>query len=288
MSTLAVRSAEPESTLAYAAPARILRDLWGHRDLIRQFAARELAMRHRGSTLGRWWSVLNPLLALVAYGFLFGVVMPARWHALGSTGEATLATIVLNIFLGITVYNLFAEVVIAAPSLVVARPQLVKRVVFPIQILPVTSVIASSVYALAAIVLVILGAGAAGHVSPTLWTLPIVLVALWMLILPIAWVLAALGVFLRDMPQIVGVIVGKFLIFTTPIFYPREAVPERFQILIDVNPMAWIVGSARDAVLRGEMPNLTALGIIIATGAIASCGAYALFMKARRGFADVL
>ena len=214
--------------------------------------------------------------------------MPARWHALGSSGEANLATIVLNIFLGITVYGLFSEVVIAAPSMVVGRPQLVKRVVFPIQILPVTTMVASSVYALAAIVLVIVGAAIAGHVSPTLWTLPFVLVALWMLVLPVAWVLAALGVFLRDMPQIVGVVVGKFLIFTTPIFYPRDAVPERFRLLIDINPMAWIVGSARDAVLMGKTPNLAALSIIIVSGAIASCGAYALFMKAKRGFADVL
>jgi len=287
MTTVAVYSSQPEPMSAYLNPVRMLRDLWSHRDLIVQFTRRDIAAHHKGSTLGRSWSVINPLLVLTAYGFLFGVVMPSKWQSSGP--ESNFAEAVLYIFCGFTTYQMFSEPVVRSCGLIVGKRQLVQRVVFPIQILPVTTMLSGWFFSLMGLMLVaVIGGIATGRVHVTVVALPLLLVALCLLAMTFAWTFAALGVFLRDLPQIMQVVVGRFLMFTTPVFYPLHAVPDRFRVIIDINPMAWIVQGMRGILIRGEWPNWTALGITIAAGAVGSCLSYAIFMKARRGFADVL
>ncbi len=271
---------QPTSLLALA------RSLWRHRQLIVQMTKREVVGRYKGSAMGLAWSFLNPVLMLVVYTFVFSEIFKSRWGGIGGDESKTQFAVLL--FVGLIVLNLFSEVLNRAPGLILGNVNYVKKVVFPIEILPVIAMGATLFHSLISLG-VMLAAFALfnGFLQWTLIFIPFVLLPLVILTLGLSWMLASLGVFLRDVGQTI-VIITTVLMFLSPVFYPVTAVPEKYRSFIMASPLTFIIEQAREVLIWGHLPNWNGLGIYtIAATAIAWAG-YAWFQKTRKGFADVL
>lgn len=261
--------------------------LWRHRGLIRSFASRELLERNKGAVLGVAWNVLNPLLQLAVYTAVFGYLFGTRWERGGLPAQVDFP---LVFFVGHTFFHVFAECANRAPTMVSGRPNLVRKVIFPLEILPATVVSSSLVYAgiSIAIALVILLI-ATGGLPWTAVLAPVVALPLVMLSLGVGWVLSAAGVFVRDVRHIVQVLT-QLLMFATPIFYKVERFGEdkRWIVwMIEHNPMSVIVESARRCVLWGEQPEWERLGVVTLVAWGVMQAGYVVFMRLRPQMADV-
>ncbi|MCO6429327.1 MAG: ABC transporter permease [Deltaproteobacteria bacterium] len=262
----------------------MLQHLWKHRELTYQLTKREVLHRYRGSLLGVFWSFITPLFMLLVYTFVFGVIFRSRWGA-GTTSQTDFALI---LFCGLSIFSIFSDIIGRAPAIILSNPNYVKKVVFPVEILPVT-ILGSSLIHGAISILILLGAVLIIHGSLplTVLFLPIVILPLLLVSIGLAWFLASLGVYLRDINQIVPVLVSA-LMFLSPIFYPVSVIPENLQFLYFINPVSYVVEDARQVVIWGNAPNW--LWCMIGTGlgaAIAGLG-YAWFQKTKKGFADVI
>jgi lipopolysaccharide transport system permease protein len=263
-----------------------IRSLTENRHLVGQLARRDIASRYRGSVLGVLWSFVQPLMMLTVYTYVFGVILQVRWEGRVDT-ESEVAFAVL-LFSGLIVHALFSECFIRAPNLILENTNFVKKVIFPLEILPFT-VLSSAVFhaAISGLVLMIAHVILNQTLSPMVLLLPVVLMPLLILTLGVTWLLASLGVFLRDIGQITSVM-STVLLFVSPIFFPIERMPEPVRSFVYLNPLSVIVDAVRAVALYGEQPNWTALGIytLIAL-AIAQFGFW-WFQRTRKGFADVL
>ncbi|MDK1400036.1 ABC transporter permease [Pseudomonas protegens] len=267
-----------------ATPREMLASLWRNRGLIHVSAKREVLGRYRGSVFGLVWSFFNPLLMLAVYTFVFSEVFKARWNAASdSKGEFALL-----LFSGLIIFNLFAECVSRAPSLILSNPNYVKKVVFPIEILPFV-VLLSAIYhaAISLGVWVIAYIALFGTPNITVLYLPLIMVPLFFLIMGLSWALASLGVYLRDVSQFIGVLI-TVLMFLSPIFYPATALPEKYRHLLYFNPLTPIIEQARDILYWGHSPDLVMLSIFWAVTITIAWLGFAWFQKTRKGFADVL
>lgn len=280
-----LRTPERASLMALLDPVGACRNLWSHRELIRQFTRREIAIRTKGSALGLFWVLLNPVLTAALYTFVFNLILESRWDKLGGKP----AEFPLTLLLGTTLFQIFADTAVGAPGLVVSRPNYVTKVVFPLEVLAVASLGANLFYALVTLVVIIAGGVALlGVFSQTMWLAPLALLPLLAFTLGCGWFLAALGVYVRDVGQIVGLLVGKILMFLTPLFYNIERVPDKYRWLVEFNPLTPMVDNLRRTLFWGEMPAWDGLAWTSALGLAAMLFGYAFFQKARRGFADVL
>jgi lipopolysaccharide transport system permease protein len=282
---VAVRSGVPTPIAALLNPAHLVSTLWRQRELSRQFTVREVVGRHRGTHLGLAWSVLNPLLTIAVFTLVFGIILRQKWDVLGGTP----AEFPLTMLCGMTVFAVFADTVCQAPGLIVSRPNYVTKVVFPLEIFAVAQLGASLFFSAVGLVLLVAGTGALlGTFSKTIWLFPVVLVPLCALSLGVSWFLAALGVFLRDINNVIVLLVQRLLLFLTPVFYPAESVPESFRFLLELNPLTTIVENARRTLMWGQWPDWGALGLVTLVSLAVMQLGYAFFMKGKRGFADVL
>lgn len=281
---LAVRSPEAQPWWRYANPVDLIRNLLRHRTLIRQFTWRDIRTRYQGSYLGLFWSLLLPLAMLAAYTFVFRFVFQARW----SRSEESAFEFGLTLFAGLLVFNVFGETVSRAPALILSHPNFVKRVIFPLEILPVTSLAATLVHVGASLVVVVAAAvllmGGVGWQA--LWV-PFIAVPYVCLVLGVNWFLAALGVFLRDLGPMMVVAV-QFLVYLTPVFYPLAFVPEPWQTVMCLNPLVVFVDSSRRVLLWNQPPDWPALGAATICALVVLQAGYIWFMKSKRAFADVV
>lgn len=265
-------------------PKEMAASLWRHRGLISVLIQREVIGRYRGSMLGILWSFFNPVFMLVIYTFVFSVVFKARWNA-GSDSKTEFA---LVLFAGLIIFNLFSECINRAPGLVTANANYVKKVVFPLEILPWVSlgsalfhfVISLGVWVLAYAVLF-------GVPHATVLLMPLVLLPLVLLIMGLSWILASLSVYLRDVAQFI-LMVTTVLMFLTPIFYPVSALPENYRHFLLLNPLTPAVEMTRDILFWGKLPDLAMLALYGAATLLLACLGFAWFQKTRKGFADVL
>jgi lipopolysaccharide transport system permease protein len=266
-------------------PLGLVRNIWRNRDLILQFTRRDVEGRYRGSFLGLVWSFANPLIILGVYTLVFGTIFRGRWRQSQSDGLGEFA---LALFCGLVVTNAFGECASRATGLIVSVPNYVKKVVFPLEVLPVSALGAALFHALVSLtVLVLTNLVLTRAVHATLLLLPLVLMPLIFLILGTTWFLASLGVFVRDTHYAV-VMFTQVLPFVTPVFYPISAVPEPFRTFIAVNPLTPVVENLRAIVLWGLLPNFRDIALsCLVTGLLMLCG-YAWFMKTKKAFADVL
>ncbi|MBI3147824.1 MAG: ABC transporter permease [Betaproteobacteria bacterium] len=258
--------------------------LWRNRRLILATARREVLERYRGSTLGLLWSFFNPLFMLAVYTFVFSAVFNARW----STGGEAKTEFALVLFAGLIVFNLFSECINRAPSLILAHPNYVKKVVFPLEILPFVSLLSALYHALISLVIWLTAYTALfGLPHATILLLPLLILPFGLFILGLGWTLSSLGVFLRDVSQLIGIITTA-LMFLSPIFYPATALPESYRPILYLNPLTPMIEMARDVLYWGKVPDFEMLAIYwLASGLIAWLG-FAWFQKSRKGFADVL
>lgn len=260
--------------------------LWRNRQLIFQMTKREVLGRYKGSALGLAWSFFNPVFMLVVYTFVFSEIFKSRWGGIGGDDSKTQFAIVL--FVGMIVLSLFSEVLNRAPGLILSNVNYVKKVVFPIEILPVIAMGAALFHSLVSIVVLLVAfALFNGYLQWTTIYLPLVLLPLVILTLGFAWLLAALGVFLRDVSQTIGIIT-TVLMFLAPVFYPITAVPEKFRPFIMANPVTFIIEQAREVLIWGHLPSWFGLMIYTLVATFVAWAGYALFQKTRKGFADVL
>lgn len=263
----------------------LARSMWQHRWLILQMAKRDVVGRYRGSVMGLMWSLLTPVFMLVVYTFVFSVVFRARW---GVAEDETRAQFAVVLFAGLLVHGFFAEVLNRAPGLVLGNVNYVKKVVFPLEVLPAV-ILGGALFHAAVGILVLLGAYVVFSGVPP-WTVilaPLVFMPLALLALGVAWILASIGVFLRDVGQTIGVVTTA-LLFLSPVFFPLSALPEAYQPLIMANPLTFIIEQAREVLIWGRLPNWTGLLLYsLVAGAIAWLG-FVWFQKTRKGFADVL
>jgi lipopolysaccharide transport system permease protein len=274
----------PQGTAAVS-PASLFSSLRLNRRLIFQLAQREVSSRYKGSMLGMAWSLFTPIFMLAVYTFVFSEVFKSRW---GGAGNESRSQFALILFVGMIMLNLFNEVLNRAPGLVIANVNYVKKVIFPLEILPVVATVTALFNALVSLA-VLLAAFLAFNLYMH-WTVIFifpVMLPLVVLTLGLAWFLAALGVFLRDVGQTI-VIVTMALMFLSPIFYPLSAVPVRFQPFVLANPLTFIIGQARDVLIWGITPNWLGLGAYMAGACAVACAGYAWFQYMRKGFADVL
>lgn len=256
-----------------------------YKGLLYQLVKREVRQKFQGSWLGLGWALLTPIAMLGVYTFVFRSVLKAKWP--GSVND-TNAEFALQLFSGLLIFTLFSEVVGRAPTLISEQPNMVKKVIFPLSIMPWVSVSTSSFFALLNLI-VLIGASwiTRGELTIHLIALPLIAIAFTPILLGFGWLLSSLGVYLRDLGHIVGLLLTP-LMFLSPIFYPITALPPVIQELMLFNPLALIIDSVRAVVLHAEWPNIEALGVyLIVSSGIALVGA-ACFHKTRRGFADVL
>jgi lipopolysaccharide transport system permease protein len=260
--------------------------IWYHRELISELVQRELSQRYRGSFLGAFWSLIIPLVMLLIYTFVFGVVFKARWQGLAQDLPPQQFALVL--FAGLAAFNVFSEVVNRAPNLVVGVPNYVKKVIFPLEILPVVSLLVALVNSLIVVCLILVANLIIQHsISITLFLLPLAYLPLILICLAASWFLSSLGVYIRDVGQGIGVVV-QVLFFISPVFYPIEAVPAGLRPILALNPLATVIQSFRQVLLWGQPLSWLEWGAWTAAGLLLALLGYTWFMKTKKGFADVL
>jgi len=256
---------------------------WKYSNLLFQMIWREVVGRYRDSIIGLMWSFLHPLLMLAVYAFVFGVVLPARWPSADTPGDFA-----LNLFAGLVVYGLFSECVNRAPSLVLNNVNYVKKVVFPLYLLPISVLVSALFHALVSLfILLLFFIFLHGMPYLTVLWVPLIWLPFILFTIGLSWVLASLGVYLRDIGQVVGVTTTA-LLFLSPVFYPASALPEALQAWIYLNPLALVIEQTRAAILLGISPDLLAWAIYMGGGITTAWLGYMWFIKTCKGFSDVL
>lgn len=260
--------------------AELSRKLW----LLRNLAWRELTQRFRGSVLGLAWIYLQPIFMLVVYTFIFSVVFKVRW---GEVGESKSEFAVL-LFVGMSVFGFFSDCVGKSSQIIVQQPNLVKKVVFPLEVLPLSVLVAAFIQFLVNIcALVVFDILAHGRLNPTALFLPLVIFPLAVFTSGVCLALAALGVFLRDVGQAVGIGLSA-LLFLSPVFYPLSAMPEVYRGWLLLNPLTWPIEQARAVLVLGELPDFVGAIIYGLLALLVLALGMRGFMSARPAFADVI
>lgn len=267
-----------------AGPVSLAISLWKNRSLISQMTKREVIGRYRGSVMGLAWSFFNPILMLAVYTFVFSEIFKSRWVGV-DTGKGGFAIL---LFVGMIVHGLFAECANRAPSLVMSNSNYVKKVVFPLEILPVITLGSALFHScISLLVLLIAQLLIVGTLSWTALLFPLILVPLILATLGISWLLASLGVYLRDVGHVITVLT-TVLLFLSPVLYPVAALPAAYQPWLKLNPLTYIIEESRNVLLFGNLPDWGSLAIAIAVGALIATVGFWFFQKTRKGFADVI
>lgn len=272
------------STYRLIDPLSPYRALCRHFALIVQLTRRDVVGRYRGSFVGLLWSFINPLLMLMIYTFVFGIIFNSRWNA-QVTGHFEFAII---LFAGLNINSMFAECANRAPTLIVENTNFVKKVVFPLEILS-WSALGSALFHLliSTVVLLIILLFVKGSLPWTIVLFPIVVACFLPFVAGTIWLLASLGVFLRDLKQATGIITTA-LMFLAPILYPKEFIPEPYRDWMYLNPLTVIVEASQDVLVWGRPPSWIHLGLYTALACLFAWFAFAWFERSRKGFADVL
>jgi lipopolysaccharide transport system permease protein len=264
----------------------MIRAVWRHRYLLEQMTWREISGRYRGSTMGIAWSMVTPLVMLALYTLVFGVVMKARWPGADSGQSHTDYALIL--FCGLLLHGFLSECLVRAPMLVVSNANLVKRVVFPLDLLAYTAIGSALFHMLVgfailfvALVLIKL------QISAAVLMLPLVLLPFLLMTLGLVWLLSASGVFVRDIGQAVPAIT-TILLFLSPVLFPATAMPEGLRWFMAANPLTIPVEQVRAAVIWGSRPDLHVLGLYTVVALAVALLGHAWFQRCRGAFADVL
>jgi lipopolysaccharide transport system permease protein len=256
-----------------------------NRGLVSQIVKQQIVGKYRGSYIGILWTLLNPIFMLVVYTFVFSIALKVRWS--GDVSESKLQFAFI-LFTGMLIHGLFAEVINKAPSLILLNANYVKKVIFPLEILALTNFL-EGLFNFSVGMLVLLIAMLVFHDQIT-WTmifLPIILVPYFMLLLGLIWFIASLGVFVRDIAQGINVLT-TVLLFLSPIFYSKNALPPEFQWFMNINPLTFIIEQSRDVLIWGKLPNWQGLGVYSLLSGLTMWIGYYWFQKTRKGFADVI
>lgn len=265
-------------------PAEMAASLWRHRALAAALVRREVVGRYRGSVLGLAWSFFNPLFMLAIYTVVFSTIFRARWTGV----EESKADFAILLFVGMIVHGLFAECANRAPGLILGNVNYVKKVVFPLEIFPWVAFGSALFHAAVSLAVLLLAQVVIRHQMP--WTIvlfPLVLLPLVFMTLGVSWFLAALGMYIRDIGQGIG-IVTTALLFLSPVMYPVSAVPESLRKWLYMNPLTYIIEEGRNTLIFGRVPEAGPWLLMLLAGLLVAWAGFAWFQKSRVGFADVV
>lgn len=266
-------------------PLQPVRSLWASRDLLMQIVQRNIKGRYRASMFGLFWMMATPLFMLSVYTFVFSVIFKARWGDFFGDSKTAFA---LVIFCGFSLFNIFSEAVNTACTVITGNKNFVKKVVFPLEILPVASSLTAFIFGIVWIGILFVGILLIFHeIHITSVCLPLLLLPLLLLTTGLAWFLASAGTFFRDLQHAIGIIL-QALFFMSPILYPIEMVPEKLRPVLRLNPLTTIVEQTRSILLFGRWPDWTQLALLTGASFIIFHLGYIWFMKTKRGFADVV
>lgn len=245
---------------------------------------REVLGRYRGSALGILWSFFNPVFMLLVYTFFFTIVFKSRW---GGGGESK-SEFALILFVGLIIFNLFSECITRAPTIILTNSNYVKKVIFPLEILPIVNLGAACFHmTISFLVWLTFYLSIIGNPPLTVLLLPVILFPLLLLILGMSWLLASLGVYLRDVSQVTGLVITA-LMFLSPIFYSLSSLPVKYQHLLLFNPLTYEIEAMRGALIAGVAPNWIFFAIYLLVASMVAFLGFAWFQKTRKGFADVI
>lgn len=258
-------------------------DLPGRSELILSLARRDLAARYKGSVLGILWAILTPAVTIAIFTFIFAGIFGARFAAQGTPWNYA-----LYLFCGLLPWTMFQETVQQSSTAIVTHANLVKRVVFPLETLPVAQALSSLANQLfGTFVLLIAALILNRHLPVTVLWLPVLLIPQLVAALGAAWLVASLGVFLRDIAQGITLLLTAWM-FLTPIIYPESIVPQKFRPLLEANPFTPLVRSYRRIILEGAPPDWYGLAYFAVFALLLFLFGYWWFAKSRRNFADVV
>jgi lipopolysaccharide transport system permease protein len=266
-------------------PVAIFRSFSRNRRLVFEMTKREIKKRYQGSFLGLAWSFVTPLLMLAVYTFVFSVVFKARW---GISENESRIDFAITLFAGLIVFNTFSEALNQSPGLIINNVNYVKRVIFPLEILSLISmgsILFNSMISL--IILLLVQLVFKGFFPITIFFLPLTLLPLLLLGLGVSWFFSALGVYIRDVSQLLGLLT-TVLMFLSAVFFPLSTLPETYQVWLKLNPIAMIIEECRKVLVYGKNPDWLVVGILLTISLLAAYVGFWWFQKTRKGFADVL
>lgn len=265
-------------------PWKILKRLASHRSLLKQFTKREIERRYKGTLLGLFWSFLTPLLMLLVYTIVFGFIFGGSY---GHPGE-TKTQFTLGLFCSLLLWDVIAGSIVTSPGLIVGNANFVTKVIFPLEILPITMITSTLVHtAIGFIPLLLLLVISQGTIAFSAVSLFFILIPILFYTLGITWILSALGVFLRDISAMIPAVI-TILMFMSAVFFPVTAIPVAWRWVIMLNPAAVLISMARNAVVFSQWPDMTMYGLQLLVSIMLATLGYALFMKLKPAFADVL
>lgn len=262
-------------------PFHIVADIWQHRYLLGQLIKRDVLLRYRGAMFGVAWIFLSPLFMLVIFAFVFGQIFQARWPQEGSG-----LPFWLLLYSGLITFNIFAETVARAPGAVRGYPSYVKKIIFPLHILPIVPLGAALVHGTFNFLIMVVALAWVDGLHAQVLLFPLLLLPVLLLALGLSWFVAAWGVFIKDMTQIIPMFV-QMLMYVSPVFYPVSAVPAALRPIYLYNPLGAVIEATR-SVVTGQAIDWTAWGVTLAFCLVAAVLGFAFFQHSREEFADVL
>lgn len=278
----------PEVSLVQNFPigfSAIVSSLLRNKELLRNLSYREIVGRYQGSILGVLWSLFTPVLMLIVYTFVFGYIFKSRWELNAGDSKISFALI---LFSGLLIFNLFADCLNRSPTLITGNVNYVKKVLFPLEILPVVTICGALFHCLVSFAVWIMAYFVLIGIPH--WTVLLsflVIIPVVFFVLGCMWILAAVGVYIRDVGQIISIVL-PIIMFMTPLFYPITALPKNLQTLMLLNPLTATVEVMRNLMYWGRLPSVNFWLISYIVSMAAAWIGFAYFQKVRRGFADVL
>ena len=269
-----------------ASPLRVVAHFWSRRELLKEFTRLEFTGRYQGTQLGLLWGLITPLITLGVYTFVFSAVFKTSWSGAGSSGGVL--EFALTLFTGLACFEVVAGAAARGAVLMSENVNFVKKVVFPLEILPASVALALAIQSMVSLLLVVLARLATGDGLPaTAFLAPLGYVPLTALAVGLGLWLAPVGVAVKDASQAITALMQLFF-FVTPIVYPLAAVPERFQWILALNPLHLIIDHFRRTLLWGQAPDWGSLGAVTLFAFVFLLAGYAWFMQLKKVFADVL
>lgn len=262
-------------------PLRIFSDIWRHRYLLSQLIKRDVLLRYRGAIFGILWMFLSPLAMLVIYAFIFGKIFQVRWPQTESG-----IPFWLLLYSGLIAFNIFSETILRSSASVRSHPNFVKKIIFPVSILPIVPLGAALAHSVFNFIILLTTLAWMESLHWNILLFPLLVTPLILLALGVSWFLAAWGVFIKDLSQVVPIFV-QMLLFLSPVLYPISAVPEILQPVYQYNPLGAVIESVRQAII-GQPVNWLAWIIALAFCLAMTILGHAFFRHSKDEFADAI
>lgn len=255
----------------------IFRNLFNYRELLKNNIKKEIRGKYKKSFLGIMWSFINPLLQIAVYALVFPLILKIKQE-----------NYVIFLCTGLIPWTFFSTAISRSASIIIENSNIVKKVYFPREILPVSIISAETVNFLISSLIILLFVVFGGMgISKYIVFYPIILIVQYLLLIGISLIISAVTVFLRDLSHLIGIVL-QLLFYATPIVYASETIPKEFSWIINLNPMTYVINGYRDIFYNQVMPDINMLSIVFIISIISCIIGYSVFQKLQKSFAEEL